>query len=235
MPDKIEKGEGSLRVSLESVIGLALLVFSIVLHEVAHAFAAFKLGDPTAARAGRLSLNPLVHIDPVMTIILPAICYFMSGGTFIFGGAKPVPVNVYNFRNLRRDSAICAAAGPAANIFIAAALLLLLCIKPLAPYDSLNWKVFLSVAAGNWVLAMFNLLPIPPLDGSKILMGIAPWKVARLFDMPFFGGLILVILFVNFLWGMVYPFAMWPLFQALLLVEKVRAFFPGGPDIPGVF
>jgi len=141
-----------------------MVFYSIIIHEVSHAFAAFALGDDSAQRAGRLSFNPKKHIDPFGTVILPLILYFSAG--FIYGYAKPVPFNPYNFRNLKRDSGLTALAGPVSNILIAIVLSVIFHIS--APIPVLQ-HIFRYVIFLNLLLAFFNLIPVPPLDGSKVL------------------------------------------------------------------
>jgi Zn-dependent protease len=143
---------------------IVVVFYSIIIHEVSHAFAAYALGDDSAKRAGRLSFNPVRHIDWFGTVILPLILYFSAG--FIWGYAKPVPFNPYNFRNLKRDSGLTALAGPVSNILIAigmAVIYHLSSASPLLQYISI-YVIFL-----NLLLAFFNLIPVPPLDGSKVL------------------------------------------------------------------
>ena len=141
-----------------------MVFYSIIIHEVSHAFAAFALGDDSAQRAGRLSFNPKKHIDPFGTVILPLILYFSAG--FIYGYAKPVPFNPYNFRNLKRDSGLTALAGPASNILIAIVLSVIFHLMGSMPaVQHVLWYVIFL----NLLLAFFNLIPVPPLDGSKVL------------------------------------------------------------------
>ncbi len=150
--------------TLSTVCIVGLVFYSIIIHEVSHAFAAYALGDDSAKRAGRLSFNPRKHIDPFGTIILPLILWFSAG--FIFGYAKPVPFNPYNFKNYKRDSGLTALAGPASNILIAVLLSVfyhLFSMVPIVQY------ILMYVIFMNLLLAFFNLIPVPPLDGSKIL------------------------------------------------------------------
>lgn len=146
-----------------------MVFYSIIIHEVSHAFAAFALGDDSAQRAGRLSFNPKKHIDPFGTVILPLILYFSAGfigKRFIYGYAKPVPFNPYNFRNLKRDSGLTALAGPASNILIAIVLSVIFHLMGSMPVLQ---HVLRNVIFLNLLLAFFNLIPVPPLDGSKVL------------------------------------------------------------------
>lgn len=143
---------------------IAIVFYSIIIHEVSHAFAAFALGDDSAKRAGRLSFNPLKHIDPFGTVILPLILYFSAG--FIYGYAKPVPFNPYNFRNYKRDAGLTALAGPVSNILIAILMALIFHFSSALPIVQ---SVAYYVVFLNLLLAFFNLIPVPPLDGSKVL------------------------------------------------------------------
>lgn len=157
-------------LSIALIIGL---VASIILHELGHAYAANWLGDPTARLEGRLSINPLVHIDPLMSVIVPVMLY-VSGSPFLFGAAKPVPYNPYNFSNQKWGEAIVAAAGPAVNVLLA---IVFAVVVRFGISLSLS-ETFLTLAAQlvvmNLFLAFFNLIPIPPLDGSKILSRLLP-------------------------------------------------------------
>lgn len=176
-----------------------ILIFSIILHEVAHGYAAEKLGDPTARLAGRLTLNPIPHIDILGSIIVPLISVLSPGG-FLFGWAKPVPYNPYNLtRSPRWGEFIVAAAGPGTN-FLLAIIFALLTRVPFDP--SFQVICFMGVLVNLW-LGILNLVPVPPLDGSKILSGILPRSLAYQYDQwrtrmeynPFLGfGLVIVII-----------------------------------------
>jgi Zn-dependent protease len=199
-----------------SYMGLPLL-FAMVLHEYAHGWMAEKCGDPTAKLAGRLTVNPLAHIDPFGTIILPLIC-LMLPGSFLLGWAKPVPIDPRNMRRPRRDMALVAAAGPGMNLLLAVAsalfLALLLTFEPTlslrgAAENEVSSSLFATMVLRpiavmalysvmiNVFLALFNLLPIPPLDGGRILTSILPSQPAMaLARVEPFGMLILVGLIV---------------------------------------
>lgn len=158
-----------------------ILIISVILHEMAHGYAANWLGDPTARLAGRLTANPLVHLDPMMSVFLPALL-LLTGSPILFGAAKPVPYNPYNFTNQKWGEAIVAFAGPAANIAIAIVFALIV-----RSYDVLNLsasfvQLAVMVITLNIFLAFFNLVPIPPLDGSKILPKFLPFGLAIKYD-----------------------------------------------------
>ena len=155
---------------------LIVLILSIVLHEVAHGWAAYKLGDPTAKLQGRLSLNPIVHIDPLMSIIVPGML-FLSGSSFLFGAAKPVPYNPYNLTDQKYGEAKVAAAGPAANILIALIFAIIIRFADILALPAAFIELSFGIITLNIFLAVFNLLPIPPLDGSKILPVFLPYNL----------------------------------------------------------
>jgi len=168
---------------LAGIISLTILVFSAIFHEVAHGFVAERFGDPTARLMGRLTLNPRKHIDPFMSILLPLLL-IVSGSPIIFGAAKPVPVDQFNLREGRRDMSLVALAGPLTNALIAilAALLIkLLFFLPVNfyPQISIIYPLLSIVVRINLLLAIFNLLPIPPLDGSKVFALLLPEKEAN--------------------------------------------------------
>ena len=155
------------------------VVLAITLHEAAHGYVALRFGDDTALRAGRVTLNPLKHIDRFGTIIIPALLLLVRS-PFIFGYAKPVPVNFSRLRNPRRDMVWVAAAGPATNIALATASALLLHVTVLLPQPAAGWvdaNLQRSVLI-NVVLAVFNMLPLPPLDGGRVAVGLLPDRLA---------------------------------------------------------
>lgn len=150
---------------------ILILIYSAILHEIAHGFVAYRLGDPTAKLLGRLTLDPRPHIDPIMSIALPLIL-ILSDSPVVFGAAKPVPVDGFNLRDGRKDIAIVSLAGPATNFLIAAisaVFIKLLVFLPMEPSIAalLNW-LLLNIVRLNLLLGIFNLIPIPPLDGSKV-------------------------------------------------------------------
>jgi Zn-dependent protease len=182
------------------VLVAPVLLFSMVAHEYAHGYAALRQGDPTALQLGRLTWNPVKHIDPMMTIVLPLITFFTAG--FIFGGAKPVPVNPRNYRNYRRGDIIVSMAGIFTNLCLALVCtgLVIACGwvgRASAPMESsvavLQAMMFLGVMF-NLVLAFFNLLPIPPLDGSHVFKYLLPPAWSLQYQRIGFLGIFLIIL-----------------------------------------
>ena len=165
-----------------------VLLFSLTVHEMAHAWTADRLGDPTARLLGRVSLNPMVHADPIGTILFPLIA--LISGAPLIGWAKPVPVNTRQLGSPRRDYVFVAAAGPASNLVIAIAAATVLSVLPISPHtlgDSVNVSVPAATILSqlvrlNVLLAVFNMIPIPPLDGGNVLAGILPRPAAALFN-----------------------------------------------------
>lgn len=193
---------------IASALSIIILLFSVIIHEVMHGLVALKFGDHTAERAGRLTLNPIPHIDLFGTILLPILA-FWSGG-IIFGWAKPVPVNPLNFSNLRKGEFFVSAAGILANFGLAIVAAIIYHILNALPQtfpayigDVLSFTILI-----NLVLGVFNLLPIPPLDGSKILMSQLPYSLARQYQkIEPYGFLVLLILLVTGMLGFVFGLA----------------------------
>ncbi len=181
-----------------SVMALPLLL-AITLHEAAHAVTASALGDDTARVLGRVSLNPLRHIDPIGTIALPLFLWFTSGGAFVFGWAKPVPVNFARLRNPSRDMILVAVAGPVSNILMAATAVALLHGVGFLPDAGQEWaqRNLENAMAINLILAVFNMLPIPPLDGGRVAVGLLPWPLnSRLARIEPMGMMVVMGLFL---------------------------------------
>lgn len=186
-------------------------IFAITLHEAAHGYAARYFGDPTALQAGRISLNPVRHIDPFGTLLVPAMILFFSKGQFAFGWAKPVPVNFGLLRNPRRDMFWVAAAGPGANLFMALLWALLIKVLVSAPSNYFSEPLLLMAQGGiiiNVVLMVLNLLPLPPLDGGRIAVSLLPHRVGYAYSRvePYGLLILLVLLFTGVLWTLMNPF-----------------------------
>ena len=213
-----------------------MLVFAMVAHEYAHAITALHQGDDTAYSLGRVTLNPLPHIDPVMSIVMPTALWFLSGGRFTFGGAKPVPVNSAKFRNYRRGDIIVSAAGVTTNLFLSLVFSVLFVLVGLAarglPGGTAAFDITQRMMVyGIWlnlILCFFNLIPIPPLDGSHLLYHVLPARAGawyrglnRFGYLPLFAlmflfrplmGILLTPAFkmMNFLSGLIAPYQVGP-------------------------
>jgi Zn-dependent protease len=179
-----------------------IIVPSAIIHEYAHGAMADALGDKTARYAGRLTLNPLAHIDWWGTIIIPVVLLMLSGGSFMFAYAKPVPYNPYNLRNQKWGPALVGLAGPMANLLLACAFAAVARFLP----GTMFAEVLQIIVYANVLLMVFNLVPLPPLDGSKVLLAFLPYDAARKVEM-FFNryGMMILIIFVFFLFDLISP------------------------------
>lgn len=208
----------------EFLLVAPVLLFSMVAHEFAHGYAALKQGDPTAFQLGRLTWNPVKHIDPFFTVILPLLTFFTGG--FIFGGAKPVPVVPRNYRNPRRGDIIVSLAGIVSNLVIAVGCVLLTyllgllarAVPALSDTVALLQRMAMFGVLFNLILAMFNLLPLPPLDGSHVVKYLLPpaWAI-RYQQIGVYGILILMVLLVTRVGGSILAFWMSPVSHAYML------------------
>ncbi|MEX2013776.1 MAG: site-2 protease family protein [Parcubacteria group bacterium] len=193
-------------IQVDFIFQIAVLIMSVVIHEVSHGYAASFLGDQTARYQGRLTLNPVKHLDPFGSFLVPAASYFLGG--FIFGWAKPVPYNPYNLRPGRWSEALVAVAGPASNIILALVFGLLLRIG-MASGASWASPAFVQITALivfiNILLAIFNLVPIPPLDGSKLFFTFFPNQLNKMTVFFERYGLVLLLFFIFFLWRFIFP------------------------------
>jgi len=191
-------------------VSFAFLVVAMTVHEFAHGWSAYLLGDSTAKHSGRLTLNPLAHIDPFWTLLLPLFLFISSSGQFVFGAAKPVPVNYWALKNPKRDSVLIGASGPLANFLLAAGIALLVRSVSVPQVISI---LLLNLIVINIVLGVFNLMPIPPLDGSRILMGLLPQKLSDLYSRiePFS-----FIILLAFIWLGLFSKLVWPIVDLIL-------------------
>ncbi len=197
------------------VVSFALLLIAMTVHEFAHGAVAYKLGDSTAKLSGRLTLNPLAHIDPFWTVLLPLVLFLSTAGHFVFGAAKPVPVNYWSLKNPKRDMIWIGLAGPLANFILA---FIIAGILRFIPTQGISAYLFFNLLTINVVLAIFNLIPIPPLDGSKILMGLLPIRLAEQYAA--FERYGFIILFV-FIWLGIFDRLLWPLVGAVMRILGV--------------
>ena len=192
-------------MQMDVLFSIILLVLSVVVHEVCHGYAALRLGDPTAKYAGRLTLNPLKHLDPIGSVIVPLILSIIPPH-MVFGWAKPVPVNPYNFKDRRWGEALVAAAGPASNLGLALVFGLMIRFNEFFYFLPAS---FFTIAASlvliNLMLTVFNLVPIPPLDGSKILFALIPEHSATAQNWIERHSLVIFLVFIFFLWRFIDP------------------------------
>lgn len=189
--------------AIDAIFYIAILIMSVVIHEVSHGFMALRYGDKTALFAGRLTLNPLKHLDPFGSVILPALLYITSG--FAFGWARPVPYNQDNLSDRKWGTFFVASAGVMANFFIAIIFGLILRFAPLVGAPAEIYFILSTIVIINLALGIFNLVPIPPLDGSKILFSLLPWRYHSYLETLEQYSLLLLIVFIFFFSDILYP------------------------------
>ena len=189
---------------IDSIFYVVVLIASIVLHEVAHGYVAYAMGDKTALRAGRLTLNPLVHLEWFGSVILPLVLV-LSGTGLVLGWAKPVPYDPGQFRNVRWGTLAVALAGVVVNFILAIVFGLLYRFAPVFGFGVAIQSLFLTIVIVNIVLGVFNLVPIPPLDGSKVLFSILPPSYGHMLATLERYSLPLIIFFVFFGWKIIQP------------------------------
>lgn len=210
--------------AIEFIFQIVILIFSVVIHEVSHGYAALILGDKTAQYEGRLTLNPIKHLDPLGSVIIPFLLFLTNSG-FLFGWAKPVPYNPYNLRDQKWGPAIVGAAGPLANIVLALFFGILIRVLPsmVGVVPGAVIVNFLQIATTivllNLVLALFNMVPIPPLDGSKVFFALLPyqWRSVQFFLEEH--GLIALVVFILF-------FSHWLMPVVLFLFRIIAGMYP---------
>ena len=193
-------------LELVQIFSFVVLILSIVIHEFSHGWVAYYLGDPTAKHMGRLTLNPVPHIDPLGSIILPFILLITSAG-FIIGWAKPVPYNPYNLRDQKNGEMLVALAGPASNLLVAVIFgiaIRILLFQGIDPSNSII-SFFSIIVFYNILLAIFNLVPIPPLDGSKILFHFLPYSMHNVREMLERNGFLFLLIFIFFGFQLIIP------------------------------
>ncbi|MCM8799545.1 MAG: site-2 protease family protein [Candidatus Omnitrophica bacterium] len=192
------------------LISFGLLLLAMSVHEFSHAWVSYKFGDPTPKLAGRLSLNPLAHIDIMGTLILPLFLFIATGGRFVFGAAKPVPINYLLLKNPKRDIIWIGLAGPASNLILAFGLSLIIKILP---HGSLLSVILNNFSIINIVLGVFNLIPIPPLDGSRVVMGLLPPHLFRSYiSIEPYGFIILMALIAFGIFNII----IWPIVNIII-------------------
>lgn len=186
---------------MDFIFYFLIIIPSAIIHEYAHGWIADMMGDPTARHAGRLTINPIVHMDLFGTILMPIMLSLASGGALMFAYAKPVPYNPYNLKNQKWGPAMVAIAGPLANLLLAIAFALVVRVLPVSNFTS----ILEIIVYANVMLMVFNLLPIPPLDGSKILYAVLPTSAYKVKDFLDRYGFMILLFFIFFLFGIISP------------------------------
>ena len=199
---------------MEILFFLVILIFSIIIHEVSHGYVAEMLGDKTARLAGRLTLNPAPHIDPIGSILVPAVMLLGSAGQFAFGWAKPVPFNPYNLRNVRWGTLAVSIAGVVANLLIAIIFGLLIRFHQEFGITSFSFlQIIATIVQLNLVLAVFNMIPVPPLDGAKVLFTLLPQRFQYIHDYMERNWIVFIIMVL-----VLAQFIIWPIVSVLFKV-----------------
>ena len=186
---------------MDFIFYFLVIVPSAIIHEYAHGLVADMLGDPTARYAGRLTVNPMAHIDLWGTILMPIMLSIATNGAFMFAYAKPVPYNPYNLKNQKWGPAMVALAGPGANLLLAIAFAIVVRVLPISEFSS----ILVTIVYANVMLAVFNLVPIPPLDGSKLLYALLPNSASNIKNFLDRYGFMILLFFVFFLFELISP------------------------------
>lgn len=204
-----------LNLIISFAISFALLMIAVTVHEFAHGLTAYKLGDSTARLSGRLTLNPLAHIDPFWTILLPLMLFITTNGSFVFGAAKPVPINYLALRNPKKDIIWIGLSGPFANLILA---FIISGVLKFALLPGILAYLLFKLLTINVVLGIFNLIPVPPLDGSRVLMGLLPADLSEQYaKLERYGFIILFI----FIWLGFFDRILWPLVGSVIRLMGV--------------
>jgi Zn-dependent protease len=192
-------------MDISALFFIAVLIMSVVVHEVSHGYVANMLGDPTARLSGRLTLNPIPHIDLVGSIVVPLLLYLSTHGGFMFGWAKPVPVNEHNLKNKKWGMGLVGVAGVFANFLLAVIFGLLIRFSDTIGLSQSFVEISFTIMLINLVLGVFNLIPVPPLDGSKVLFSLLPFRLHYIEEMIERYWIVLLVLVLFFASNLIYP------------------------------